>query len=58
MAKLKKLVAQFDELWTIYENKYVYELMVIENDARRFIIESINLEAALIMLAQKGYAAG
>ena len=58
LSELKKLVAQFDELWTIYENKYVYELMVIENDARRFIIESINLEAALIMLAQKGHAAG
>lgn len=56
--KLKKSVIRFDELWTIYEHKYVYELMVIENDARRFIIESINLEAALIMLARKGQCAG
>ena len=58
MEKLKKLVAQFDELWTIYEQKYVYELMVIENDARRYIIESINLEAALMILAQKGHSTG
>ena len=58
LEKLKKLVARFDELWTIYEHKYVYELMVIENDARRFIIESINLEVALMMLARKGHTAG
>ena len=58
LAKLKKLVAKFDELWTIYEHKYVYELMVIESDARRFIIESINMEAALMMLARKGHTAG
>lgn len=38
---------RFDELWTTYESKYVYELMVIEGDARRFIIESINVEAIL-----------
>ena len=58
LEKLKKMVASFDELWTVYEHKYVYELMVIENDARRFIIESINLEAALMMLARKGKSAG
>ena len=32
--------------------------MVIENDARRFIIESINLEVALMMLAKKGKSSG
>ena len=58
LERLKKMVARFDELWTIYEHKYVYELMVIENDARRFIIESINLEAALMMLARKGKSSG
>jgi hypothetical protein len=44
---LKDLLVRFDELWTTYEKKYVYELMVIESDARRFIIESINIEAVL-----------
>ena len=31
------LIQTFDELWTTYEKKYVYELMVIEQDARRFV---------------------
>lgn len=44
---LREMLARFDELWTDYEHKYVYELMVIESDARRFIIESINTEALL-----------
>ncbi len=44
---LKQHLKQFDELWAEYEQKYVYELMVIESDARRFIIDSINAEAIL-----------
>ena len=32
--------------------------MVIEQDARRFVIESINIEAALMMLAKKGKTSG
>ena len=58
LEELKKIVRAFDELWTIYESKYVYELMVIEQDARRFVIESINIEAALMMLAKKGKTSG
>ena len=46
--KMKDMLARFDELWTIYENKYVSELMIIENDARRFVIESINAETELL----------
>lgn len=38
------MLVKFDELWTQYESKYVGELMVIEGDARRFIVESISLE--------------
>jgi hypothetical protein len=34
----------FDKAWTQYEQFYVYELMVIENDARRFIIEAISFD--------------
>ena len=52
LTRLKLLIQKFDELWTTYEKKYVYELMVIEQDARRFVIESINLEGALMMLAK------
>ena len=40
-------MTQFDYLWAEYERKYVGELMVIESDARRYIIESINLEAVI-----------
>ena len=46
--KLKDMLGRFDQLWTFYEQKYVYELMVIESDARRFIIESVNIEAVLM----------
>lgn len=45
--QLKDMLVRFDELWTVYEQKYVYELMIIESDARRFIIDSINLEMVL-----------
>ena len=41
------MLQTFDRLWAEYEQKYVYELMVIESDARRFIIDSINCEAVL-----------
>jgi len=40
-------LVNFDHLWAEYEGKYVNELMVIEGDARRFIIDSINIEAVL-----------
>jgi len=40
-------LSHFDYLWAEYERKYVNELMVIEGDARRYIIESINVEAIL-----------
>ena len=54
LTRFKLLLQNFDELWTTYEKKYVYELMVIEQDARRFVSESINLEGALMMLAKNG----
>ena len=41
------MLIRFDELWTEYESKYVYELMVIENDARRYIIDSIRIESEI-----------
>lgn len=36
--KLVKALKQIDEHWALYEKSYVFELMVIEKDARRFII--------------------
>ena len=34
----------FDIIWVNYEKLYVYELMKIEKDARRFIFEAIAAE--------------
>lgn len=34
----------FDRKWTIYEKFYVFELMLIEKDARRHIINAIEIE--------------
>ena len=38
---------KLDQVWAEYERNYVLELMVIENDARRHILEAIDLERAL-----------
>ena len=46
-SQLKEFLNNFDHLWSEYEQKYVSELMVIEGDARRYIIESINLETVI-----------
>ena len=39
--KVERLLEQFDQDWSIYEKGYVTELMAIEADARRFVIEAI-----------------
>lgn len=44
---LKKCLQDFDASWAQYEQFYVYELMVIETDARRFVIEAIQIEREL-----------
>lgn len=41
------MIEQLDMKWTHYEQCYVFELMVIETDARRFIVEAIALEQRL-----------
>jgi hypothetical protein len=38
LEQLSGMLNRFDALWCEYEQKYVFELMVIENDARRFIV--------------------
>lgn len=42
--KLSKSLADFDVAWVTYEQYYVYELMVIETDSRRFIIDAIVID--------------
>ena len=39
--RVERLLEQFDQDWSIYERGYVTELMAIEADARRFVIEAI-----------------
>jgi hypothetical protein len=39
--KLTQMLRSFDEQWALSERSYVFELMVIEKDARRFIIQAI-----------------
>ena len=38
MEELKKLITSFDVEWCAYEKAYISELIIIENDARRFIL--------------------
>lgn len=42
--QLAKSLAEFDVAWVTYEQYYVYELMVIETDSRRFIIDAIVID--------------
>ena len=44
---LKRALTEFDKKWTLYEEKYINELIQIEEQSRRFIIEGINLEKEL-----------
>ena len=43
----------FDCQWALYERSYVFELMVIEKDARRFVLQAIQQEQTLQQL-EKG----
>ena len=45
--QIKKNLSEFDAAWSKYEQYYVYELMVIETDSRRFIIEAIKIDQEL-----------
>ena len=38
------MLDQLDVKWVHYESGYVGELMVIEGDARRYIVQAVTLE--------------
>lgn len=44
---VERQLEQFDQDWSIYEKGYVTELMAIEADARRFVIEAIEISQAM-----------
>ena len=41
--RVERQLEQFDQDWSIYEKGYVTELMAIEAEARRFVIDSIDI---------------
>ena len=47
---LIEILEEFDYCWTKYENIYVKELMNIEKQARRLIVEGIELDNLLLVL--------
>ncbi len=42
--EVREALEEFDYNWVTYEQLYVIELMLIEQDARRFITEAIEVE--------------
>lgn len=56
--ELKETLRNFDVAWITYEQYYVYELMVIETDSRRFIINSIKIEKELQRFEEKSNLRG
>ena len=48
------MLIELDRQWALYEKSYVFELMVIEKDARRFVTLAIQQEKALTDLEQSG----
>ena len=55
LRNLSAELAKFDQMWISYEKEYVGELMVIETDARRFITDSIKVEANLTLRERNGF---
>ena len=51
------MLKDFDEQWALYERSYVFELMVIEKDARRFVTQAIQHEQTLLRV-EKGEGKG
>lgn len=46
-SELKEVLENFDKNWTEYEEKYIFELMEIELEARKYITDSIEIELKL-----------
>ena len=55
---IKVNLEEFDKYWVTFEQLYVFELMLIEADARRFITDAINLEKELLEIEKKEKSKG
>lgn len=51
--ELEKELESFDDQWASFEKLYVTELMVIETDARRYIVDAIELVKDIVALELK-----
>ena len=48
--QIKSVLQDFDKAYSAFEQFYVFELMLIENDARRFIVEAIKIDQEMQMI--------
>ena len=55
---LKNCLCEFDKKWTMYEEKYIMELIYIEKISRRFIYEGIKLEKELSLYENRANIKG
>jgi len=58
ISELSVALQEFDTDWVEFEHLYVHELMVIEEDARRFITQAIETERELVLIEVKEKAKG
>ena len=54
LSRLQDELISFDKMWATYEKEYIGELMVIEADARRYVIDVINSELSLSQSENQG----
>jgi len=56
--ELSTSLEEFDRSWVEYEKIYVFELMLIEADARRFITDAIDTEKELCAIEMQEKSRG
>ena len=55
---IKVNLEAFDKYWVTFEQLYVFELMLIEADARRFITNAVEIEKEIIAMEMKERSKG
>ena len=55
---IKNSLIDFDKKWTLYEEKYISELIYIEKISRRYIFEGIKIEKELTQYEKKASIRG
>lgn len=57
-ADIRANLEAFDKYWVTFEQLYVFELMLIEADARRYITNAVEIEKDIVSLEQKEKSKG